>query len=796
MDKQENPRRAEGITPSAQDRTDSVHDKMQAGPPLTPPAQVHAAESLAEDVPPEEPAFLSREWFVQNGPTLAIVTAVFIFAVIKLQFWGVVKAALGLSFVVFIHELGHFLAAKWCDVNVTVFSIGFGPTIPGCWFRRGETTYRLGLIPLGGYVQMVGQVDGDESSDGSDDDPRSFRNKTVSQRMLIISAGVMMNVILAILCFIVVFRGPGKDRMAGVIGNVDTGAPAFKHGLKPGAEILQLGDIKHPYFENLMVRVMGSLHGQSITLVTEVPGEGTEKFEIEPRFSNGKLLIGISPASKLQLEPNGQRLPENWTGPFVPNSVAGKATPAFAFGDRIVATTDPDQTDAYDPEKTVDLPDDPRLKDDPVYKKQPDFFVFKKRLEQLAGKDLVLVVERGAEKTAERLKIRVPANFYLTLGARMHMGQIAALRDGSPAEKAGVRSADKERNIKGDIIQKVEVLEPDGKTRLVFAEDKKTLDPERLPYQLRAWADRMAQAQMPTPWKVHLRVKRFLTFEEGRHQNQVVDLELHWDNSWRYVEMEPFGLSAPRAIPELGLAYRIKNVVASVDPAFNSDSGLQPGDVINEIRFKPTDPEQRTPPFELKEELEPWARVAHVLQGQAPLVEAVVLKVTRNKEAKEITLVPQPVAGWGVPVSGLLFREDLRRQRADSTTEAIALGFKDTWDSMVQVFQNVRGMIIGTISPTNLGGPVTIARVAYRLANMDFWEFVFFLGLISVNLAVINFLPIPVLDGGHMVFLIYEKIRGKPASEGVRIGATYAGLALILCLMVFVLYLDISRLFG
>ena len=74
-------------------------------------------------------------------------------------------------------------------------------------------------------------------------------------------------------------------------------------------------------------------------------------------------------------------------------------------------------------------------------------------------------------------------------------------------------------------------------------------------------------------------------------------------------------------------------------------------------------------------------------------------------------------------------------------------------------------------------------------------EFVFFLGLISVNLAVINFLPIPVLDGGHMVFLLYEKIRGKPASEGVRVGATYAGLALILCLMVFVLYLDISRLF-
>ena len=70
------------------------------------------------------------------------------------------------------------------------------------------------------------------------------------------------------------------------------------------------------------------------------------------------------------------------------------------------------------------------------------------------------------------------------------------------------------------------------------------------------------------------------------------------------------------------------------------------------------------------------------------------------------------------------------------------------------------------------------------------------LAAISVNLAVVNFLPIPVLDGGHMVFLIYEKLRGKPASEGVRVGATYAGLLLIGCLMIFVLVLDIRRLVG
>src|ERR1700730_495071 len=125
---------------------------------------------------------------------------------------AIAKAALGLSFVVFLHELGHFLAAKSCDVHVTTFSIGFGPAIPGCSFKWGETTYKLALFPLGGYVQMVGQVDGDEGSDGSEDDPRSFRNKTVGQRMLIISAGVIMNVLFGALCFVAVYRYQGVER--------------------------------------------------------------------------------------------------------------------------------------------------------------------------------------------------------------------------------------------------------------------------------------------------------------------------------------------------------------------------------------------------------------------------------------------------------------------------------------------------------------------------------------------------------------------------------------------------------
>jgi regulator of sigma E protease len=112
-----------------------------------------------------------------------------------------------------------------------------------------------------------------------------------------------------------------------------------------------------------------------------------------------------------------------------------------------------------------------------------------------------------------------------------------------------------------------------------------------------------------------------------------------------------------------------------------------------------------------------------------------------------------------------------------------------------KTYQGLKSMITGRISfQKSVSGPITIAAAAQHFAGKDLVSFLLFLGLISVNLAVVNFLPIPVLDGGHMVFLIYEKVRGKPASERVREVLTYAGVALIISLMLVVSFLDVKRL--
>src|SRR5208337_3873221 len=113
-------------------------------------------------------------------------------------FWNVFKVVFGLGFVIFIHELGHFLMAKWNGVKVEKFSIGFGPSLFG--FRRGDTEYVVAALPLGGFVKMLGEGVEDEANKCTD--PRAYPNKSVSARMAIISAGVIMNLFLAYACFV------------------------------------------------------------------------------------------------------------------------------------------------------------------------------------------------------------------------------------------------------------------------------------------------------------------------------------------------------------------------------------------------------------------------------------------------------------------------------------------------------------------------------------------------------------------------------------------------------------------
>jgi regulator of sigma E protease len=141
---------------------------------------------------------------------------------------------------------------------------------------------------------------------------------------------------------------------------------------------------------------------------------------------------------------------------------------------------------------------------------------------------------------------------------------------------------------------------------------------------------------------------------------------------------------------------------------------------------------------------------------------------------------------------GLVFKPVYKLVKAGSVGAALASGGRKAIEDLSLVYRFLGKLTSSQISPRLLGGPIEIAKQAGRSAEEGFSRLLLFLTMLSANLAVVNFLPIPVLDGGHMVFLLYELVRGKPPSENVVAALSYLGLAMILTLMMFVFGLDLG----
>jgi regulator of sigma E protease len=724
-----------------------------------------------------------RGWLTRNGIPLLLGAAVVVAILYYTGFsWKVPLrigiTVVGLGLVIFIHELGHFLVAKWCDVHVETFSIGFGPPIPGCAWKWGETTYMIAVFPLGGYVKMVGEGPGDEEGE---DDPRSFKNKPVWQRMAIISAGVTMNLILAFLCFVIVFRTHGDEQIPSLIGGIETGGPLWKKPVRTGEEIYWIGNAgpKPSFKDDLTPAVMNSREGVPLRFVYGPPSSPEAEWvhtEIEPTRTEGSLrpTIGLVAPSRPQLwteeacEEQGHSLPVKYF------SAAAKAQPAFAAGDEIIAASDPAQDG-----RVTELPPDP------ANPKHRDYFTLYDRMCRLAGQPMTFQVKR--QTSGELVTIQVPPAYHYTLGARMRMGKITAVRDQSPAAKAGV--------LPGDIIEQVEVR--DGNERLLIDNlpapegvRHLDLDPERLPFELAQWAARQKDSR-----EVTLTVLR-KTAPPNHNEHQSVKLKLTWDDSWKDNRDIIGGLSSPWPVSGLGLAYLVETTVVGVTPGSPADlAGLKKDDVIKAVRMvsawgKTSEDKPRLDKEEWQDlKADQWASVAYSVQH----TEYKEMMVRVERDNAELTLQAAEDTSWPLRERGLLLMEDERLQKADSLGQALAMGFQKTTSFVETIYGNLRSVATGRSSPKNFGGPILIAQAGYHFAG-NIYRFLIFLGIIGVNLAVVNFLPIPVLDGGHMVFLIYEKLRGKPAPEPVRYAATMVGVSLILLLMAGVIYLDVHRL--
>ena len=211
-------------------------------------------------------------------------------------FQNVVPFLIILTVLVFVHELGHYLVARWCGVRVEVFSIGFGPELFG-WTDKAETRWKFSLIPLGGYVKMFGDAnaasmpDSDVVAELSDEEKAvAFPYKTLGQRTAIVAAGPAANFLFAIVLLAGLFTTVGQLYTAPVVGDVLADSAAMEAGLQPGDRILIVDGTEIERFEELQAIVTVSAERELI-VVLERDGSVVEAL-VTPRRATREDIFG------------------------------------------------------------------------------------------------------------------------------------------------------------------------------------------------------------------------------------------------------------------------------------------------------------------------------------------------------------------------------------------------------------------------------------------------------------------------------------------------------------------------
>ncbi len=653
---------------------------------------------------------------------------------------SIVLVALGLGFVIFIHELGHFLLAKWNDVKVEKFSIGFGPTVWG--FRRGETEYVLAAIPLGGFVKMLGEGVEDEQTKSTD--PRAYPNKSVGARMAIISAGVIMNIFLGLVCFVYAYKN-GMIEVPAKVGAVVPGSPAYRAGMRPGDEIVAIdgrGDIS---YRSLVLKVSLSGPDQILRFGVRRPGrDGLIEMDIHPvrEASNDHPTIGILQAEGLTI------------GTFRPPAGMADAPPYEGldeleegkFSDTLVAAGPVDR----EPTRLVTQEDYQR-----ILAANPD-----RPIKHLIERRAAAAGDKGP--VLKTIELTLPRAQVIDFGMRMSAEPIGAIQAGSIAETAGFRVGDR-------------ILKVDG---------REDFDPMRLPDLCRERAGR------PMTFEVERAAG------DGGRRTHAITVTPDDTPAWG----EP-RVGRDLDVPGLGFSFPIAaKVVAVVPDSPAARAGIKPGDVVNSMIIKPNDAgggggrptgSERAETLNFDDGSAGWVSAFWILQRLPGLdIELVV-----NKATQPIPIRPEPIRDWPYPPRGLRFMPLRRELPPQPIASALQRGFDDTVENILNIYATLRSLATRRVSPSSMGGVITISRVAFDAAQMGLTYLIHFLGMLSINLAVLNFLPIPPLDGGQMVFLVAEKVRGRPLPESALVAGTYLGLFLVLGLMIFVTFQDIFRLF-
>lgn len=715
-------------------------------------------------------------------------------------------AVLGFAFVIIIHELGHFLVAKWAGVKVLRFSIGFPPIV---WSKRvGETDYSIGLLWLGGYVTMLG----DASSADGHDEPRSFARASAGWRALILLGGVTFNLVsswLLLLCL----AWYGMPALPPVVGEVAfemadpehperlVPSPAARLGLRIGDRIESInGRRTYSYEDDVLHAIAGAgreplrievlRDGQRLTLAGD--REGKPVTALSSR-EYGIPMLGSEPAESL---------------------IIADAVDVFGSGEGVAVRAGWKLRAIADQE----LP--------------PDAIgqTVQAGLERRVG-DRVQLSFTDREGARHDVTIRYAGeNLPLDLAIGLPVRVGAAPAEDSPAALAGL--------LAGDVVVAVDGTPVSGRAHVIALVQRAVADQRES--RLRLWRAESAGAVA------------------AGYREAVAKPREYSDGRWRIgVALEPvFSGRLPDELPP------------AIDGQANAlaAAGWMAGDVLLEVPRPTQDPSTEavaaaratgTIPVRVLR----GATVTRVAMAGRPDAAArttlidllgrqiesaapgsLTLAPAGDKPAKKVMLDDVPAlrgalsgAGpgdWivyaGPAASGTDWELELARSAnepvvltvplrdagiafafaresrpipVEGVAGVFALANHFTWylpaDALAFIPKFFQSRAEGGIDATKtLSGPIGIFSALKSSSESSFARFLKLVALIGLNLFLINLLPIPIVDGGQLAILAIETVIRRPLPERLKAAFNYLGFALVVSLMLFALSLDVLRKFG
>jgi regulator of sigma E protease len=689
--------------------------------------------------------------------------------------FNVMLVVVGFGLVIFFHELGHFVAARWAGIRVHAFAMGFGPALvswrKGLGVRAGSseaeytkiarrdggtgeliagispTEYRLNVLPLGGYVRMLGQEDANPGAVSAA--PDSFTSKPVWKRMVVVSAGVIMNIILAGVIFVGVFLH-GIEEPPAIAGSVRDGSPAAAAGMRDDDIVRAVNG--RPASSFLDLQIAAALAGPNDRVRVEVArADGqTATLEIEPREDPATRIrmIGVEPAiGAVVANP--------------PDRIAGAREDLRMLLDRAGLT-----------------------------EVRPGM-----RLSAIDGAPLPLrtVWREQALATAAPLidAARTSEGAPLMLTFVDDAGEVTADFTPRPEFQRGIVHSGGQDRIARHLAGLTPVMAVDSVQRGSGAE-KAGLQPGDILAKIgsRAWpaiGEGIDEIQSRKGEPIDLVVLR---------GSALIPIT---------AEVSPqgtigFAVGEGWAAPIVAQTPKSEAGDATRPAAARMSFALPAGTRIDTIAGTPVADWNA-----IRAAIRAATADALVAKSGAEIPLGITIldagSIDSGKaETTTIALTAEEVAAvhalaWHADPVIATFEYAMFSYKADGPVDALMMGIAKTHRYMLMTYVTLQRLFQQTVKVEHLKGPVGIADVGSQVAERGMIHLIFFLGVISINLAVVNFLPLPIVDGGLFLMLVYEGIVRKPVPMAVQNALTVVGLVLIGSMFLIVTFHDIKALF-